>query len=351
VNGVLFFSLVNLTNLKGSGRCGQIRQATMSKYKQGFNRDELLAAVSHMYYEANLTQAEISREIGMTRSSISRLLTEARQKGIVEIAINLHLHFDKKLEKALIKRFNLRDANVLLWEQSADNYDQLRERLGRVAARTLSQLLNPHMVLGVAWGTTVYATIEALKVPAPIPMDVVQLVGVLGSSSHAFNAQALVSALAYKVGGKGTYLYSPFILENGETARSILSNKHVSEAIALGRECDVALLGIGSTNAEYCSLCHGGHISRGTLLNLVKSGAVGDVTARYFDQYGGIVLSDFHDRLVGIAREDLLAIPTRLGVAGDVAKAPAILGALRGGYVNMLVTDSATAEAVLQLEN
>ncbi len=322
----------------------------MSKYSRGNDRDELLAEVAELYYEAEMTQAEISREIGMTRSAVSRLLSEARQKGIVEIIIHRPLHYDTDLEEALVERFGLQNATVLLWEQGTSKYDRLRQRLGRAGAQTLRHLMRPEMVLGVAWGTTVNDTIEALEVRDPIPMDVVQLVGVLGSSSHAFNAQALVSTLAYKVGGKGTYLYSPFIVENADTARSIRKNPNVNEAIALGRQSDVALLGIGSTLTEYCSLYKGGHISRETLTDLVEAGAVGDVTARYFNQHGEATTSGFHDRLVSIAREDLLAIPTRLGVAGDVAKAPAILGALRGGYVNLLVTDSATAEAVLRLD-
>ena len=224
----------------------------MIKYRRGHDRDELLADVAEMYYEENLTQAEISRQIGMTRSSISRMLTEARQKGIVEISVHRPLRFDPELETALVERFNLLQARILLWQHNQGQYDRLRRRLGRVAAQLLSGLLKPEMVLGVAWGTTVSATIDALELFDPIPMKVVQLVGVLGSSSHAFNAQALVAMLASKVGGEGTYLYSPFIVENAETARSILNIPNVREAITLGRECDVALLGIGTVvDAEF----------------------------------------------------------------------------------------------------
>lgn len=324
----------------------------MTKYRRGHDRDELLADVAEMYYEEGFTQAEISRQVGMTRSAISRMLSESRQKGIVEIIVHRPLRFDKDLEAAVIERFNLKNASVLLWQHKEGQYDRLRYRLGRVAAQVLRGLLRPDMVLGVAWGTTVSATIEALEVPDPMPMDVVQLVGVLGSSSHAFNAQALVEMLAREVGGEGTYLYSPFIVENADTARSILNIPNVRDAIALGREAEVALLGIGTVvDPNFCSLFLGGHISRGILKNLVDAGAVGDVSGRHFDIYGNEPETEFHDRLVGIARDDLLAIPTRLGVAGDMAKAQAVLGALRGGYVNMLVTDSDTAEAVLALDD
>jgi DNA-binding transcriptional regulator LsrR (DeoR family) len=322
----------------------------MTKYRRGHDRDELLADVAEMYYVDDLTQAEVSRAIGMTRSAVSRMLTEARQKGIVEITVSRPLSFDSELEAALTGRFNLLDAHVLSLRQET-NYDNLRSRLGRTAAQVIGGLLRPQMICGVAWGTTISATIEALQVANPIPMQIVQLVGVLGSSSHAFNAQALVQMMASKVGGEGVYLYSPFIVENADTARSILNIRNVREAIATGNRSDVALLGIGTISDEnYSSLFQGGHMSRDTLEELRDAGAIGDVSGRHFDIEGNAPCTQFHDRLVGIAADDLLAIPVRFGVAGGHAKAEAILGALRGGYVNQLLTDSHTAEAVLALD-
>ena len=87
----------------------------MTKYRRGHDRDELLADVAEMYYEEGLTQAQISRQVGMTRSAISRMISEAKQKGIVEIVVHRPLRFDKDLESALIERFNLKNASVLLW--------------------------------------------------------------------------------------------------------------------------------------------------------------------------------------------------------------------------------------------
>ena len=112
----------------------------------------------------------------------------------------------------------------------------------------------------------------------------------------------------------------------------------------------MALLGIGSTEPEQCSLFQGGHITRQALEELRQADAVGDVSGHHFNIEGKPLNLEFHDRLVGIALDDLLAIPLRLGVAGGEVKAPAILGALRGSYVNLLVTDSPTAARVLQLD-
>jgi DNA-binding transcriptional regulator LsrR (DeoR family) len=322
----------------------------MTKYKRGHDRDELLADIAELYYMDNLTQSRVSRAIGMTRSAVSRMLTEARQKGIVEITIHRPFSFDSELEEALIARFNLLDAHVLMLQQET-NYNTLRNRLGKAAAQVLAGLLKPQMVCGVTWGTTVSATIDVLQVPKPIPMQIVQLGGVLGSSSHAFNAQALVDIMARKIGGEGVYLYSPFLVENADTARSILSIPNVRDAIAIGEQSDIALLGIGTmTDENYSSLFRGGHISIDVIEELRKVGAVGDVSGIHFNCDGNMSDTPFHDRLVGIAANELLKIPVRFGVAGSPAKVKAILGALRGGWVNQLVTDSITAEAVLALD-
>ncbi len=319
----------------------------MSKYQRGEERDELLADVAEMYYLEELTQAEISQAIDMTRSAVSRLLTEARKKRIVEINVRRLLHFDAGLEAALKERFDLQGTHVLATQRGVD-YDKLRRQLGQTAAGALKDLLRPQMTCGVAWGTTVSATIEALDVPDPVPMQIVQLVGVLRSNSHAFNAQALVEIMARKLGAEGIYLYSPFIVENSATAHSIRSITDVRKTLDAGTRCDIVLMGIGTVlNPDFSSLYQGGHITLDTLEQLRQSSAVGDVGGVHIDINGNAAGGDINDCMVGITGSDLLAIPTRLAVAGGVAKAEAILGALRGGYVNFLVTDSETAEVVL----
>ncbi len=129
-----------------------------------------------------------------------------------------------------------------------------------------------------------------------------------------------------------------------------LEDSQIREAIEIGKRCDIALLGVGTTDARYSSLYKGGHITLAELEALQQAGAVGDVSGQHFDIDGHTPDIEFHNHLVGIAREDLLRIPKRLGVAGGAeAKARAVLGALRGNYINILVTDSDTASQVLEL--
>ena len=313
------------------------------------DREEILAFVAEKYYLEDHKQTEIAEMVGLTRSAISRMLTEAREKGIVEIIVHYPFRNDPALEDELIKRLSLKHITVLDFNNQP-NYDDLRKQLGKAGARLLSKLIKPGSQVGVAWGTTVQATIEAFD-NTPIPdTKVVQMVGVLGSTRHSYSAQTLVERLASKLSGEGYYLYSPFIVENEQTAVSLMEDPSVEQAIAISRDCDIALMGIGTTKTELCSLFQGGHITLEELDTIRKASAVGDVCAIYYEIDGSVAKVDFNTRRIGTSYKDLLNIETRLAIAGNPDKAEAVLGAIRGGFINALVTDKATAEKVLLLD-
>ena len=311
-------------------------------------RNELLSFVAEKYYQENKTQTEIAEMIGVTRSAVSRMLTEARGKRIVEILVHHPFQYDPDLEHRLQTTLNLKHAAVVIIHNQP-SYDEIRKQLGKAASRLLANLIKPGYKIGISWGTSVQATIESFDAAPILNTQVVQLVGVLGSTRHSYSAQTLVDHIAQKIGGEGYYLYAPFIVENEKTAASLLEDPTVARAISVGVKCDVALMGIGSTKPDYCSLYNGGHISKYELSKLQAAGAVGDVSGLYFDIEGNLARVDFHQRRVGTSLPGLLEISTRLGVAGHIEKAEAILGAACGGFINSLVTDNLTAVRVLEL--
>jgi len=125
------------------------------------------------------------------------------------------------------------------------------------------------------------------------------ILGVLGSTRHSYSAQILVEQMAQKIGGEGTYLFSPFIVENEKTAASLLKDPTVEKAVSIGKECDIALMGIGTTKSEFCSLYKENHISLQDIKTIRAADAVGDVCAIYFDIEGNLAPIDFHQRRIG----------------------------------------------------
>lgn len=312
------------------------------------DRDEMLAYVAEKYYLEDHRQSDIAGMIGLTRSAVSRMLSEAREKGIVEIIIHHPFQYNKEMEQDLKQHLGLVHAAVLEINNQPD-YGTLRKKLGKAASRLLTSLIKPGDQIGVAWGTTVQATIEAFEATHIPNTRVVQLVGVLGSTRHSYSAQTLVERLAEKIGGEGIYLYSPFIVENEQTATSLLDDPSVEISITRGEQSDIALVGIGTVIPEFCSLYRGNHISKQELDAIRSAGSVGDVCAIYYDISGNLARTDFHQRRVGVSPDGLRKIPLRLGVGGSEEKAEAILGAACGGFINSLVTDSPTAAQILDL--
>jgi DNA-binding transcriptional regulator LsrR (DeoR family) len=311
------------------------------------DRASLLADVAEMYYLEEKNQAAIAKTIGVTRSMVSRMLTEARESGIVEIRIQRPLQSDSELESELKEKFGLKDVFVVV--TSHRNGERLTRTLGNAGAQMLARFLAPQKILGLAWGTSISATVDAFETKESMPLKVVQLVGAMGARNMEYDGHDLVARITEKLGGEAYYLNAPYLCQSAEMAKSLLETKSVRETISVGKKTDIALLGVGTTSPDYSSFYLAGYVTRRELDDLRRAGAIGDVCGLHFDVNGQPACDDFCERLVSIRRPDLLSIPVRLGVAGGDGKAEAILGALRSKYVNVLVIDSMTARKVLEL--
>ncbi len=308
------------------------------------DRTALLADIAEMYFLEGKNQNEISRKVGMTRSNVSRLLKEARQLGIVQIQINRPIQENTALAKALVERFHLKTAHIV----QVDHSNDLLSKLGSVAAAELLSRIQPGTVLGTTWGTGISATVEHLEVDNRIPgIKVVQLLGALGSRIQGYDGHGIVRRLEEKLDAEGIYLNAPYLMDDAHTAGLLLETESIREALNIGKQADIALLGVGSIDLMHCSYYLAGYVSEEEILTIQASGAVGDVCGSFFTLNGELISDDYQNRLIGLSMDDLVNIPIRIGVAGGTGKIIPILGALRGGLINVLVTDSTTALAVL----
>jgi DNA-binding transcriptional regulator LsrR (DeoR family) len=307
-------------------------------------RQNLLADIAEMYFLQGKNQAEIAKDIGMTRSNISRMLTEARHAGIIQIQINRPLQEDHALAQELVKRFDLINARAVCVEQSS----QLLPKLGQVASQELLSRLKPGWILGTSWGTAISATVDQLEVTSPIAdIKIVQLLGALGARIKEYVGHSIVRRLEEKLDAESIYINAPFLVENKRIAASLFENKNVEEPLRLWKHADIALLGVGSSELAHCSYFLADYVNREEILDIQKTGAVGDVCGRFFSIEGEIIPEIFQDRMIGISLDDLLKSPVRMGVAGGAAKLNPIIGALRSGLINILISDAATITEVL----
>ena len=307
-------------------------------------RDDLLADVAEMYYLEGKKQAQIAQHIGLTRSMVSRLLDEARSKGIIEFRILRPLSFDEGLAGKLVERFGVKSAHVVIMREAGSN--RILRQVGAGAAQVLRRLLSHEMIFGLAWGTFIRATVDAFELEEPLPgIRVVQLVGAGNSRINDYDGHALVQRMANLTGGEGIFLNAPILVNTEESAQSLMASKTIMETIQLARNADIALLGVGSTDPRYSTFYHSGYFSMAELSKLQSDGAVGNVCGMHFTLDGELTSLDLQHRLVTVSKEDLFKINTRFGIG----KVKPIYGALRGGFINVLVTDNFAATALLEL--
>ena len=310
-------------------------------------RTNLLIQVARLYYEQGLTQEEVAQRIGLSRSNVSRLLTEARQRGIVEIRIHHPLPTVVSLEAELKKRFRLQSAHVL-WSGTRST-DMVLQGIGALAAEQLRHLLHDNMILGIGWGTALYETINGFR-PMPVArVQVVQMIGGIGAANPHIDGTELARRLAEALGGQFRYLHAPLIVESAALREALMQERNVRDALELARQADLALVGIGSVHPKVSSLIRAGYLTEAELQDIARSGAVGDICSQHFDIHGHICDLELHQRIVGIDLPSLRKVKCVVAVAGWREKAPAILGALRGGFVDILVTDDHAAQEVLRL--
>jgi DNA-binding transcriptional regulator LsrR (DeoR family) len=304
----------------------------------------LIARVARMYYEWDMRQSEIAKQLDLSQATVSRLLHRSKEEGIIRISVNLPKGVYTEMEETLVKKFGLRDAIVV---DSLDDNEKLIQRdLGAAAAYYLESSIRPNEVIGISsWSATLVALVEALHaLPRKPGIKVVQILGGVGNPSVETHATRLTSRMAQLVNGDAVYLPVSGVLAT-EAARDILMADDVAQhAIRLFDQVTTALVGIGSIEPSPLLAQSGNIFAPQEMELLQQANAVGDILLRFFDQTGNLVETGLEKRVISMSLEQLSKVSRAIGVAGGSRKYAAILGALRGHWINILVTDHFTAK-------
>lgn len=316
------------------------------RYSAGDEHTRLMVRIARMYHEQGLRQADIARELHVSQPRVSRLLKRAGEVGIVRTTVSEPAGVFTELERRLEARYGV--AEVVVVDPGTDA-DELRS-LGSAAATYLETTLTGGDSIGISsWSASLLAAVDALRPStAPVASTVVQLVGGVGESRVQVDATRLLTRLAAATGAEPIFLPAPGLLGSAAARDSLMADASVLNVASRWPQLTIALVGIGTTEPSPLLRSSGNAITEDDQERLRASGAVGDVCLRFFDADGAPVLTGFDERVIGITPEALRAIPRRIAVAGGVRKAPAIRGALLGGWVNVLITDVETARALAE---
>lgn len=301
---------------------------------------EQLVRASRLYYELGETQNAIAERLGVTRPQVSRLLKRARAEGIVEIRIIDRSTAESPAADALRRSYGL-DA-VHLAPTIAGPDDLTRRMVGRLAAEVLRGALRTGATVGVGDGASIAATAAALEETAtPVALTVVPLCGGYWSTGPE---REPYRRIADALGAQARGLMAPGLVDDAATKRALVAHAGVRSIVELWDRLDVAVFGIGGP--AWSASRVGEQAER----QLEEADAVGEVLVAPFDLDGRFVCPTLRERVIALDARRLARIPVAIGVASGESKVRPILGALRAGTVRQLVTDVATAEAVVILD-
>jgi deoxyribonucleoside regulator len=306
-------------------------------------REQLMVQAAKLFFDFDRTLTEIAAELGLTRWQVSRLLQEARELGVVRIEIVPRSRRRPDLESALQKAFGLVEAVVV---PGADNDPMLADNVAQAAARYLAGI-HPHpALLGVSWGRTMAAVARALPPQWNPGVHVVQLNGAVSLRTGIPRTNAVAEDIAAAGPGVATLLPVPAIVGSSSTRAVLEQDRVVANVLALARAAPVLCFSLGALSTDSV-LVQSGYVEPGEVEELAAKGAVGDILGRFIDAEGRIVDHALDRRTIGLNLDDLAHASRIVGVSAGRAKHRVVAAALRRGYVNVVITDDATASFAL----
>jgi len=296
-------------------------------------KSTVLVEAAKLYYEHQLSQMEISKKLGVSRPTVSRLLQQARNTGIVKIEITDPSEVGTQLESALVDKFNLK--KVVVVPNDTDDTRLIKKRLGKAAVLLVDQLITDGTILGISWGTTMQEVARQIRNRRVKDMVVVQLNGGISRAELDTHASEIAKTIGDRYKAIPYLMPLPAIVDNSNLKKVILSDKNISRTLELGRKADIALFTIGSFGYDSV-LVKADYFEPNDVDDLLRSGAVGDICSRILKTDGTICSKELKKKRFSIA------------VAGGKYKLSAIQAGLNGKWFNSLITDEWIATELLR---
>lgn len=314
--------------------------------------DELqLADVAQQYYIEDLTQEQIARRLGVSRSNVSRMLKEARERGIVEIRIHHPLRKAADLQAAVRAALPLQDCLVLATPDEpglpqAEAGASVARQLGALAARYLDERISDEAVVGVGWGSTVYNVVTSGYFHRKRGVSVIQLMGSVGGATPDIDGGQVAARFGRALAAKVYYLQAPMVVTDAGVRAGLLRDPHIRKTLEMARHADALLVSVGAVTRA-SGIYRAGYLNDMDLEYIRGQGAVGDICGVYFRQDGSPCSLELEERTIAAGADVMRRVPLRVGVGWGATKALPSIGAIRAGLINVLVTDEECAREML----
>ena len=309
------------------------------------NHDSI-AQVAWLYHIGNLSQQEISDKLGISRFKIVRLLAEAKQLGVVRIAIEHNSTSTLELGDRLTERFRLREAQVAPVLQSNGDAEA-RRAVGIVAAAFLARiaLANQPMTVGLGWGRTLGHMADNLVGVSNPGITFVSLMGLLNRADPTQPVD-VCGRLAALTMGKANLLPVPFVVDDKAACDVILQQRLVKETLEKARRADYAITSIGECS-DGAVLFESGLFTADQIDQLRDNNVVADCCGVFFTADGGVADIPLNG-CTPCAKPNEMPNTDMTLLAGGLSKSVATLAVLRANFIDRLFVDENLARKLLE---
>lgn len=307
----------------------------------------LMSEVAYLYYKKKMTQEEIGQRMFLSRTRISRLLQQAHACGIVEVRIRSEAERNYALEEIVQQRFRLK--KVLLYNSREKDETEIMQGVAALAAGYLREHTKREMTIGISWGRSVSETVNALHIDVPFPVNIAQIMGFAATDDVSRNCNDIASRLASKFGGRVYYLNTPLVVEDPYVRQRIMTDPVVSKTLEIAKSADIILTGIGTVDHASTTNPWQGYMDGQSLQEIQKEGGVGCIGSIFFNREGKKLNTPWNEHCIGITLEEIKRMDEVIAVAWGERKSEAILGAMTGRLMDVMVSDIDTMEKVLTI--
>ncbi|WP_194422361.1 sugar-binding transcriptional regulator [Microbacterium abyssi] len=302
---------------------------------------------AQLYYLQDMTMDAIARELGTSRSSVSRLLSHARDTGLVEVRLHPPQEQELRLEEAIRARFGIA-AHVVPSPQTLSDVERF-ERVAMSAARQLPLYFDSNMTLGIAWGSTLDAISRHLPKKETHNSTVVQLNGAGNTFTSGVDyASEILYRFGQAFGAAVQQFPVPAFFDDPHTKDAMWRERSTRRVLELQARADAVLFGLGSPFAEVPSRVYaGGYLDRADYRTLRDERVVGDVATVFYRQDGSSKDIALNSRATGPAFPVLSRVSRRICVVAGVQKLASLRGAIAARLITDLVLDEHLAEQLV----
>ena len=308
----------------------------------GRDQLRLMTVASRLYHERGIRQRDIAIRLGISQPGVSRLLAQAQEQGIVRTVVVAPEGLHPELEEALEDAYGLRECHIV---DLTGRDEVIPRELGSAVARYLEEgTLGGGVVGFTSWSQTLREMTRSLNpVRRTSATHVVEMLGDLGNPLLQHEAGQSTLRLARLLGAEPVLLRTPGVAASPALRDAALRDPHVARALHCLDRLDVAFVGLGPADF-HGQLTEGDNFFGADQLAEVRAaGAVGQLAQRFIDARGRAVDTPLDDVVTAITLDQLRRAGTRVVVAGGTSKWRPLAAALAGGWVDVLVTDLASA--------